>query len=107
MRQGRMTVPEGPGWTDVFVADDVAGGGDGDGKPARGMLLSVPLGEVGEVEYRWAEPGAAFDDPAPNDHARLGPGEAAPLIAAASSVGHIQCRGVDSDVIVQIEETHR
>lgn len=105
MRNGQLDIPEGPDWTDVFVADEVAGDGDGDGPAARGMLLGVPEGADGPVEYRWRTQGGDFGDSA--NPPQLNPGDFAPLVGGGSPIVRIQARGVGGDTAVQLEETHR
>ncbi|MBX3352097.1 MAG: hypothetical protein KF684_04130 [Phycisphaeraceae bacterium] len=105
MRHGQLNIPVGPDWTDVFIADEIAGDGEGDGVAARGMLLCVPADAGGPVEYRWRTQAGDYGDGATPP--QLNPGDCAPLVGGASPIVRIQARGVGDPSAVQLEETHR
>lgn len=96
-RDNRLTIPQGPSWTDVFRSQD-AGGPDGPG--ARGLLLTCAADSAAALEYRVEAPA----DPA-GQQARLEPGEAAQIAGVNQFIRHIQMRGVGGAATGGVEET--
>ena len=96
-RNNRLSIPAGPGWTDVFRAAD-AGGADGPG--ARELLLTCAADSANPLEYRVEAPA----DP-PSESARLEPGEAARLAGVNQFIRHVVMRGVGGAATGGVEET--
>lgn len=96
-RNNRIAIGAGPGWTDVFRAND-AGGTDGAG--ARELLLSCAADSANPIEYRVEAPA----DPA-NEQARLAPGEVARITGHNQFVRRVAMRGVGGAATGGVEET--
>jgi len=84
-RSSSIAVASGPGFTDLFRADDVGGT---DGGAIRIGFVSVPATAAAPVEYRVDDPA----DPAGEVFA-LQPGDGA-LVRARLGVKHVSARGV-------------
>lgn len=99
-RNNRLSIPAGPGWTDVFRAADAAGA---DGPGARELLLTCAADSANPLEYRVEAPA---DPPGPPEQsARLEPGEAVRLVGVNQFIRHVVMRGVGGAATGGVEET--